>query len=297
VTSGRVVVITGASSGIGRETALAFASTGAALVLTARGEEALEVTADAASSRGGDVITVPADVAEWTQVSRVADAAVQAFGRIDVWVNNAAVSAYGELADIPVEVVHRVMDVTLHGQVHGVKAALPIMRRQGHGTIIGVSSALGARAVPLQVPYCMAKAATNALYEGLRLEERRARSGVRVAVVLPASIGTPFYDGAASFTGRRPSAVPPVYHPVAVADAIVRAADKPRRHVYVGGSGLQLALLERLSPSLADRLLYFGRIDKLQQRGEPDDGRSNLYEPMPGPGASIGRTTRRLLKG
>jgi len=203
--SQRVVVITGASSGIGRETARLFASQGAAVVLAARGEQALHTTAEQVTRAGGTALVVPTDVAVWPQVQHLAHAALERFGRIDVWVNNAAVSGYGELNTLPVEAIDRILDVDLRGQVYGVKAVLPILREQGHGTIIGVSSRLGVRAVPLMVPYCIAKAGVNALYEGLRLEERHAKSGVRVTTILPASIDTPFYDSAASWMGVRPA--------------------------------------------------------------------------------------------
>ena len=291
----RVVVITGASSGIGRETARQFAGQGAAVVLAARGEQALQATADEVTEAGGTALVVPTDVADWSQVQRLAHAARERFGRIDVWVNNAAVSGYGELHTLPVEAIDRVLDVDLRGQVYGVKAVLPILRAQGHGTIIGVSSGLGVRAVPLMIPYCIAKSGVNALYEGLRLEERRARSGVRVTVILPASIDTPFYDAAASWTGRRPAPIPPVYQPRAVAEAIVFAVDHPRRDIFIGAAA-QLAMLQRLSPALTDRLLNVGgQVFERQQRDQPDQGQSNLTEPTPGSGAVRGGVVRFAL--
>ncbi len=169
-------------------------------------------------------------------------------------------SGYGQLNTLPVEVIDRILDVDLRGQVYGVKAVLPILpilREQRHGTIIGVSSGVGVRAVPLMIPYCIAKSGVNALYEGLRLEERHAKSNVRVTTILPASIDTPFYDSVPSWVGVRPAPIPPVYQPLAVAEAIVFAADHPRRDIYIGAAA-QLAMLQRISPALtvAIVLLY-----------------------------------------
>jgi NAD(P)-dependent dehydrogenase (short-subunit alcohol dehydrogenase family) len=293
--SQQVVMITGASSGIGRETARQLAARGAAVVLAARGEQALHATAEEVTRAGGTALVVPTDVAVWPQVQHLAHAALERFGRIDVWVNNAAVSGYGELHALPVEAIDRILDVDLRGQVYGVKAVLPILRAQGRGTIIGVSSGLGVRAVPLMIPYCIAKSGVNALYEGLRLEERHAQSGVRVTTILPASVDTPFYDSAASWMGVRPAPIPPVYQPRAVAEAVVFAADHPRRDIYIGAAA-QLALLQRLSPALTDRLLAVGgQVFARQQRNEPDRSQSNLTEPTPGRGAVAGGVVRFAL--
>jgi NAD(P)-dependent dehydrogenase (short-subunit alcohol dehydrogenase family) len=295
---GRVVVITGASSGIGRETARHFAAHGASVVLAARGEEALASAADEVTAAGGTPLVVPTDVADWGQVQALATATEERFGRIDTWVNNASVSGFGELADMPVDAIERILQINVLGQVHGTKAALPVMRAQGHGVIIGVSSVLGVRSVPLQIPYCMSKFATTALYEGLRLEERRARSGVRMTTILPAAIDTPFYDHAPSWMGVRPAALPPVYRPSAVAEAIVFAADHPRRQIFVGGAGAGLGMLQRISPALTDRVLGFAdQIFARQQTEVPDHGEGNLWEPSPAVGtargSSVGRAVRR----
>ncbi len=229
------------------------------------------------TAAGGTALIVPTDVADSGQVQALADAAVARFGRIDTWVNNASVSAYGQLADLAVEDIARVVQVNLLGQVHGIKAALPVMRAQRSGTIIAVSSGLGVRSVPLQVPYCASKRAVVGLIEGVRMEEERAGSGVRFTTILPSSINTPLFDHALSRMGVRPAPIPPVYDPAVVARAIVFAAAHPRRDIYVGAAARQLDLLERVSPALTDRLLALGgQAFRRQQRDEPDVGQSNL---------------------
>jgi hypothetical protein len=168
------------------------------------------------------------------------------------------------------------------GQVHGLKAALTVMREQGSGTVIAISSALGARGVPLQAPYCASKRGVIGLMESVRMEEQRAGSGVQLTTILPSSINTPLFDHALSIMGVRPAPLPPVYQPEAVADAVVFAATHPRRDIYVGAAARQLDLLERLSPALTDRLLATGGqvFRRQQRRREPDNGQSNLHAPM-----------------
>lgn len=285
----QVVVITGASSGIGRETAHQFAEHGATVVLAARNEEALYAAAREVETLGGTALVVPTDVGDWADVQALAETARDRFGRIDTWVNGAVLSSYGFLADTPVDAIDDVLRVGLRGQVYGARAALPIMRAQGAGTIIGISSAFGTRAVPLQVLYSAAKHGTSALYEGLRVEEQIAGSGVEIATILPATVNTPFYDVVPSFLGTRPPLIPPVYQPSAVAEAILHAAEHPTRHVFVGVAGL-LSAVQRLSPRAVDVVLRIAGQVFLRNRTQPvDAGQSNHDEPLPGDGATVGR--------
>jgi NAD(P)-dependent dehydrogenase (short-subunit alcohol dehydrogenase family) len=297
--NGHVAVITGASSGIGRATATLFAKRGASVVLAARGRSALEAAAAEVASAGGEPLVVPTDVADWEQVQALAVAALERFGRIDTWVNGASVTTYGDLVDVPTADIAQTLQINLMGQVHGLKAALTVMREQGSGTVIAISSALGARAVPLQAPYCASKRGVIALMESVRMEEQRAGSGVRLTTILPSSINTPLFDHALSTMGVRPAPLPPVYQPEVVAEAVVFAATHPRRDIYVGAAARQLDLLERLSPALADRVLATrGQVFRRQQRRrEPDGGQSNLQASADaGAGAVHGQFGRFALR-
>src|SRR4051812_3629498 len=248
----QVVVVTGASSGIGRATAALLCEKGAAVVLAARNREALENAAAESERAGGRALAVVTDVAEWDQVQALAAAAVQRFGRIDTWVNNAAISAYGTVEQMEVDEVQRIVQVNLMGQVHGMKAALAQMRVQGQGTIINVASALAERAVPLQAAYCATKHGLKGFTDALRLELKSERIPIDVVLVMPSSVNTPLFKHARSKVGVQPMPIPPVYEPRVVAEAIARLAERPQRQVVVGGSGKALVTGQRLSPSLLD---------------------------------------------
>ncbi|WP_163164740.1 SDR family oxidoreductase [Arthrobacter sp. Alg241-R88] len=243
--SNSVVVITGASSGIGRATALRFAAKGARLVLAARGSESLEAVAAQCRKRGAKAIAVPTDVTDPGKVEALASRAVEEFGRLDVWVNNAAVGAFGLLTEIPPKEFQRVLDVNITGYVNGARAALTRQTAQGSGTLINVSSIVAEVPLPYSAAYSVSKAAVRALSISLRSElAREGVSGVHVCTVLPATIDTPFYQNAANFTGRRPMAMPPVYTPQRVAKAVVKLAARPRRETVAGGFGGRLLVLQ-----------------------------------------------------
>jgi NAD(P)-dependent dehydrogenase (short-subunit alcohol dehydrogenase family) len=295
--SEQVVVIAGASSGIGRATASTFARRGARVVCAARSRQALDTLVTAIERTGGVAVAVPTDVADPAAVRALADAAEQRFGRIDTWVNMAAVGVWGRIAEITDAEFDRVMRVNFLGHVHGVHAALPALQRAGGGAVIGVVSVEGVRAVPLQAPYTASKFALRALYDCLRMELAQDGVPVTVTSILPASIDTPFFEHARSKLGAMPKPPPPVYAPEIVADAILYAAEHPRREIPVGGAAVAFMLGQRLSPALTDAVLSVRRIGIGTQKADrPDNGVDNLDGPIDGPGQVHGSHSGRVLR-
>jgi NAD(P)-dependent dehydrogenase (short-subunit alcohol dehydrogenase family) len=293
----QVVVITGASSGIGRATALRFAARGATVVCAARGARALDSLVEQINAAGGTAVGVPTDVADPAAVRALADAAEERFGRIDTWVNNAAVGVWGRVEEITAAEFEQVLRVNFLGQVHGIHAALPALRRAGGGVLIGVVSVEGARAVPLNGPYTASKFAVRACYDTLRIELAQEGAPIAVTTILPASIDTPFFEHARSKLGVMVKPPPPVYAPELVADTIVYAARHPRREIPVGGAALGLLLGQRLSPALADAVLAVRRLGVGSQRtGRPDSGMDNVDSPLDEPGRVHGAHPGRVLR-
>ena len=283
----QVMVITGASSGIGLVTARQAATRGTAVVLVARNERDLQSAVAQIRDRGGRAIHVVADVADPAQVERVADAAVKEFGRIDTWVNNAAVSMYGRITQLRVEDMRRQMDVNYWGQVYGSLTAVRHLRGRG-GALINVGSALSDRAIPLQANYCAAKHALKAFTDGLRMELEEEGVPISVTLVKPASIDTPFFEKARTYLGVEPQPVPPVYAPEVVSEVILEAAQRPVRELIAGGSGAKLSAA-RFAPRLADLYMERWTFDS-QRTDKPSGGRpDNLYEPVAEDGGERGR--------
>ena len=283
----QVMVITGASSGIGLVTARQAAARGARVVLTARNARDLETAVADIRSRGGRAIHVAGDVADPQQVERIAEAAVREFGRIDSWVNNAAVSMYGRVMQLTLEDMRRQMDVNYWGQVYGSRTAVRHLRERG-GALINVASALSDRAIPLQANYCAAKHALKAFTDGLRMELEEEGVPISVTLVKPASIDTPFFEKAKTYLDVEPQPVPPVYAPEVVSEVILHAAEHPLRELIAGGSGAKLSAA-RFAPRLADLYMERWTFDS-QHTDTPVNGRpDNLYEPVAHDGGERGR--------
>jgi short-subunit dehydrogenase len=275
----QVVVITGASSGIGRETALRLASKGAKVVVSARREEPLDDLVAQIRDNGGEATAVSADVSNYGEVEALAREAVNTYGRIDTWVNNAGVYLIGEFEKTAIDEARRLFDVNFWGELHGCKAVLPIMREQGAGTIINISSVAARRALPLASIYSASKAAVLSMSEALRSELEGSDSDIEVCIIFPASIDTPLFEHARSKEGVMPKPVPPVYPPSEVAKAIEKAAVSPKRVIYAGPAGIGFAIGNSLMPGVLDKFLGKAR-RQLILSDKPEPGDDNLESPM-----------------
>jgi NAD(P)-dependent dehydrogenase (short-subunit alcohol dehydrogenase family) len=283
----QVIVITGASSGIGLVAAKQAAARGACVVLSARNEHDLRDAVERIRADGGRAIHVVADVSDPAQVERIADEAVRAFGRIDTWVNNAAVSMYGRLVETPIDDLRRQMDVNYWGQVYGSRIAVRHLRERG-GALINVGSALSDRAIPLQGNYCAAKHALKAFTDSLRMELEEEGAPISVTLVKPASIDTPFFEKAKTSLGVEPQPVPPVYAPEVASEVILEAAQRPIRELIAGGSGAKLSAA-RFAPRLADKYMERWTFEG-QKTNKPAsaDRPHNLYAPVARDGGEHG---------
>jgi NAD(P)-dependent dehydrogenase (short-subunit alcohol dehydrogenase family) len=278
----QVVVVVGASSGIGRETAFRFANQGAKVVVAARSESGLLSLVNEIQRVGGDVVSIIADVAVFEQVQAIADKAVAAYGRIDTWVHAAATSVFSTFDRLTPEEFSRVIDVTLMGQVYGAMVALPHLKREGRGALIHISSMEGRRALPFQSAYSSAKHGVEGFLESLRVELAHEGHEISVTSIKPAVINTPFYNKGMTKLGVKPTGIPPYYQPSLVADAILYVAQHPTRDFIVGDVGKVLDVLQRLSPALVDNLLTLigfqgQRTNEVKTEHDPN----NLYGPTP----------------
>jgi short-subunit dehydrogenase len=285
----RVVVITGATAGVGRETARAFARRGDAVALIAREPERLEAARAEAESLGARTVAISLDVADGAAVDRAAARIEADLGPIDVWINNAMAAVLAFVHETDAADFRRVMEVTFLGQVHGTLAALRHMRPRDRGTIVMVGSALAYRGIPLQATYCAAKHATRGFADALRCELMHERSGVRVTTVHLPGLNTTQFGWVKTTLRRHPQPVAPFYEPEMAAEAIVRASDHPRREVFVGGSTVATIIGNRIAPRVADLWLARTAVRGQQADIPIDPGRPDyLYEPLPADRGSHG---------
>jgi NAD(P)-dependent dehydrogenase (short-subunit alcohol dehydrogenase family) len=278
----RTIVITGASAGVGRASARAFAREGARIGLLARGHQGLEAARREVEQLGGQAVIIPTDVADADQVEQAADTIEDRFGPIDVWVNNAMVSVFAPATQVTPAEFKRVMEVNYLGFVHGTLAALKRMVPRNRGAIIQVGSALAYRGIPLQSAYCASKHAIQGFTESVRCELIHDRSNVKITMVQMPALNTPQFSWVRSRLPRKPQPVPPIYQPEVAAEAIAWAVDHYRREWYVGGSTVFAIVGNKLAPALADYYLAWQGYDAQQYDGYADPHRrDNVDQPIP----------------
>ena len=292
-----VIVVTGASGGIGRATARAFARPGARIALLARGKRGLAAARAEVEHAGAIALTIPVDVADEAQVEAAAAQIEQQWGRIDIWVNNAMATIFGPISSLHGSQIKRATEVTYLGAVYGTMSALKRMRARNRGVIVQVGSALAYRAIPLQAPYCAAKHALRGFTDSLRSELMHDRSNVHVTMVHLSAFNTPQFDWALNLVGKRPMPVPPIFQPELAAEAIVWASRQRRREVFVGWPAVKAVIGNKIFPGWLDRMLakqgYSGQITP---EPLPPNACANLYDPCdvnPGAHGRFDRDARR----
>lgn len=277
--SDQVMVITGASSGIGLVTARMAAKRGARLILNARNEEALRTLCDEIRANGGEAYPVVADVGQFDEVKKIADEAIRRFGGFDTWVNNAGVSIYGPVLDQPLEDQRRLFETNYWGVVHGSMVACAHLRQRG-GSLINVGSVLSEIAIPIQGTYCASKHAVKAYTDALRMELEEDGALMYVSLIKPSAIDTPYVQHAKNLMLDEPMNPPPVYAPETVAEAILHCAEYPERDVYVGGGGKVLVEAGHHAPRLTDKLMEAAMFDlQKSDREKPENRSDSLHEP------------------
>ena len=277
----RVVVITGASAGVGRAAAQAFAREGAHIALIARGRAGLNGAKQDVEKLGGEALVLPLDVADAPAIEKAATKIEQKFGPIDVWVNNAMTSVFSPIKEMTPEEFKRVTEVTYLGFVYGTLAALRRMRSRDRGVIIQVGSALAYRGIPLQSAYCAAKHAIQGFVDSLRCELIHDKSRVRVSMIEMPALNTPQFGWVKSRLPRKAQPVPPIFQPEVAAEAIIYASHNPRREIYVGMPTVGAITVNKVVPGLLDHYLARFGYDSQQYDGREDRDRpDNLWEPV-----------------
>ena len=291
---GQVVVVTGASAGVGRAVVREFAARGAAIGLLARDPARLDATRADVERLGGRAVAIPCDVADADAVESAADRIERELGPIDVWINNAMATVFSRCIEITADEFQRATEVTYLGTVYGTLAALRRMQPRNHGTIVQVGSALAYRGIPLQAPYCAAKHAVRGFTDSLRCELLHEQRNIHLSMVQLSAINTPQFEWCRTRLPRHPQPVPPIFAPEVAARGIVWAAEHHPRELTVGWPATRAIVGNKLAPGFADWYLARNGYDA-QQTPEPvDAGRpSNLFEPVPGDYAAQGRFADR----
>lgn len=292
----QVVVLVGASSGVGRDAALQFAARGARVIAAARDEQALGSLIEEVRRQGGEATALPTDVTDFGQVQALADAVRERYGRIDTWVQLASVFLSARVEDTTPEEFRRVIEVDLLGAVHGAKAALPHLRSNG-GALIFLSSVAAKRSAPLHAAYSAAKHGVEGFLAALRVELMHDGVPVSVTSVRPATMNTPLFDKARSKLGVKGIGPPPIYQPRIASEAILYAAEHPVRDIRIGAAARAMELMQCISPRLLD--LALARLGyRIQRSAEPvsPDSPDNLFEPLAGHGRVEGQFTDVALK-
>lgn len=292
--SDEVIVITGASGGIGRAAARAFARPGARIALLARGERGLTAAKAEVEGAGALALAIPTDVSNESQVEAAAAQVEHEWGHIDVWVNNAMATIFGPISSLRGDQIKRATEVTYLGAVYGTLSALKRMRARNRGVIVQVGSALAYRAIPLQAPYCAAKHALRGFTDSLRSELIHDQSNIKLTMVHLSAFNTPQFDWALNLVGKRSMPVPPIFQPELAAEAIVWAARNPRREVFVGWPAVKAVTANKIFPGLLDRMLakqgYSGQITA---EPLPPHACANLYDPCDANPGAHGRFDRQ----
>ncbi len=278
--SDSVVVITGASSGIGRMAARAFAERGASVALAARSEQSLLEVAEECEAAGGRALVVPTDVTDEEAVQELARRTAESFGRIDTWVNNAGVMVYGYLEEVPSEVYRQVIETNLFGQIHGARAVLPYFKEQGSGVLINMCSMWAKIGSPYVSSYVTSKFGILGFSECLR-QALHAQKDIHVATILPVSVDTPIFRHAGNYTDHGAKPISPVLDPDRVVRQILRNAERPRSETTVGPTGYLLRWAHAATPGLYDFLVPYVFQWGAFRSESSERGPGNVFEPMP----------------
>jgi short-subunit dehydrogenase len=290
----QVIVITGATSGIGLATAREAAKRGAKLVLASRDGTDLRQVADELGANGNAVYAV-ADVGDYNAVQAVADRAIEAFGRVDTWVNNAGTSIYGQILEIPLDDAERMIRTNYWGVVNGSLVAIPVLRKNG-GALINVGSEVSETATPLQGHYVASKHAVKGFTDTLRLELEKNEEPIVVTLIQPAAIDTQFLDHSKTYLGVVPNHVPPVYDARVVADAILECAQSPHRNLRVGGAAKMFTVTEKVAPRLGDKVKERMAFDGSMTDKPKGPAGDTLWSPRPGDVSESGSYEGRVMK-